>query len=266
MVAIRAKGNNILKTSNEDISASQMPILCSIFLLQIFYWYFSSGPRGALWSIYKKFRVQGLINFWRVQWFIESVLILFFFEPDIISNLLQETKTFLRYFIFNNFNYKAFFKKKLSTFRQFFNCLENLNLLYFSLLEQTSVAPQPFATWRPTRGCWTRRARGRRGASWLRIWMTSMILTSMPPPPLTLFLTPVTRRTGSATQRDKPGQGSCWREVTFISFPLLPFLRFALYWRTTTLTYSSTSYTATSTLASLHCTPSMWTYNLCGKK
>ena len=131
MVAIRAKGNNILKTSNEDISASQMPILCSIFLLQIFYWYFSSGPRGALWSIYKKFRVQGLINFWRVQWFIESVLILFLFEPDIISNLLQETKTFLRYFIFNNFNYKAFFKKDSATFRQFLKCLEKFNLLYF---------------------------------------------------------------------------------------------------------------------------------------
>merc|ERR1711971_329498 len=42
--------------------------------------------------------------------------------------------------------------------------------------------------------------------------------------------------------------------------------RFALYWRTTTLTYSSTSYTATSTLASLHCTPSIWTYNQCGRK
>ena len=40
--------------------------------------------------------------------------------------------------------------------------------------------------------------------------------------------------------------------------------RFALYWKTTTLTSSTTTYTATSTLASLVCTPSMFAYSVCG--
>ena len=44
------------------------------------------------------------------------------------------------------------------------------------------------------------------------------------------------------------------------------FARFALYWRTTTLTYSTTSYTGTSTLASLYCTPSIWTYAQCWRR
>ena len=160
-----------------------MPILCSIFPLQIFYWYFSSGPRGALRSIYKKFRVQGLTNFWRVV-YIESVLILFFFEPDTISNLLQETQTVLCYFIFNNFNHKGFFKKSdlilLQKIVLYF--LGNFQLiLIFSLFEQTITAPQPSATWRLIQGCSTPLApRGKRGALTLRTWM---ILTSMPPPP-----------------------------------------------------------------------------------
>ena len=40
--------------------------------------------------------------------------------------------------------------------------------------------------------------------------------------------------------------------------------RFALYWKTTTLTSSTTTYTATSTLASLYCTPSVFAFSLCG--
>ena len=40
--------------------------------------------------------------------------------------------------------------------------------------------------------------------------------------------------------------------------------RFALYWKTTTLTSSTTTYTATSPLASLVCTPSMFAYSVCG--
>ena len=40
--------------------------------------------------------------------------------------------------------------------------------------------------------------------------------------------------------------------------------RFALYWKTTTLTSSTTTYTGTSTLASLYCTPSVFAYSLCG--
>ena len=135
MIMIRARGNNILKTSNENISAFRMqPILCSIFLLQIFYWYFSSGLLwlALLLSLYKNFRVQGLINFGVV--YIESDLILlFFFEPDRISNLLQETQTVLCYFIFNNFNDKGFFKKTSVYFRKLFYFLGNFELIFFSL-------------------------------------------------------------------------------------------------------------------------------------
>ena len=40
--------------------------------------------------------------------------------------------------------------------------------------------------------------------------------------------------------------------------------RFALYWKTTTLTSSTTTYTSTSTLASLFCTPSIFAFNECG--
>merc|ERR1711862_303184 len=40
--------------------------------------------------------------------------------------------------------------------------------------------------------------------------------------------------------------------------------RFALYWRTTTLTFTTTSYTSTSSLASLYCTPSAFRFSECG--
>ena len=39
--------------------------------------------------------------------------------------------------------------------------------------------------------------------------------------------------------------------------------RFLLYWATTTLTSTSTSYTGTSTIASLECTPSSYTISSC---
>ena len=42
--------------------------------------------------------------------------------------------------------------------------------------------------------------------------------------------------------------------------------KFLLYWMTTTLTSTTTSYTATSTLASLECTPTSWSLSQCGKK
>ena len=210
MIMIRARGNNILKTSNENISAFRMqPILCSIFLLQIFYWYFSSGLLWlALLSLYKNFRVQGLINFGVV--YIESDLILlFFFESHRISNLFQETQTVLCYFIFNNFNDKGFFKKTSVYFRKLFHFLGNFELifLFFSLFEQTTSAPQPSATLQLTQGCWMPPARERRGASWLRsililTWRTSLM---SPLPPLTLFLTPAMRWIEPATQTDKPG-------------------------------------------------------------
>lgn len=211
MIMIRARGNNILKTSNENISAFRMqPILCSIFLLQIFYWYFSSGLLwlALLLSLYKNFRVQGLINFGVV--YIESDLILlFFFEPDRISNLLQETQTVLCYFIFNNFNDKGFFKKTSVYFRKLFYFLGNFELifLFFSLFEQTTSAPQPSATLQLTQGYWIPPAWGRKGASWLRsililTWRTSLM---SPLPPLTLLLTPAMRSTGIEIQKDKPG-------------------------------------------------------------
>ena len=40
--------------------------------------------------------------------------------------------------------------------------------------------------------------------------------------------------------------------------------RLALYWKTTTLTSTSTTYTTSSTLASLSCTPSGFIFSLCG--
>merc|ERR1719500_19120 len=40
--------------------------------------------------------------------------------------------------------------------------------------------------------------------------------------------------------------------------------RFAVYWKTTTITSSSTSYTSTSTLASLRCTPYDFVLSACG--
>ena len=42
--------------------------------------------------------------------------------------------------------------------------------------------------------------------------------------------------------------------------------KFLLYWMTTTLTSTSTSYTATSTLATLDCTPTSYSLSQCGKK
>ena len=39
--------------------------------------------------------------------------------------------------------------------------------------------------------------------------------------------------------------------------------RFLLYWATTTLTSTSTTYTGTSTIASLECTPSSFTISSC---
>ena len=40
--------------------------------------------------------------------------------------------------------------------------------------------------------------------------------------------------------------------------------RFLLYWATSTVTTTSTSYTSTSTLASIECTPSSFTISQCG--
>ncbi len=40
--------------------------------------------------------------------------------------------------------------------------------------------------------------------------------------------------------------------------------KFLLYWMTTTSTTTSTTYTATATLLTLGCTPSGWTYSVCG--
>jgi len=41
--------------------------------------------------------------------------------------------------------------------------------------------------------------------------------------------------------------------------------KFLLYWATTTLSSTTTSYTATSTLASLNCTPTSFSISQCGK-
>ena len=41
------------------------------------------------------------------------------------------------------------------------------------------------------------------------------------------------------------------------------FVNAVLYWMTTTLTSTSTSYTATTTLASIHCTPSGFAVSNC---
>ena len=40
--------------------------------------------------------------------------------------------------------------------------------------------------------------------------------------------------------------------------------RFLLYWATLTSTATTTSYSATLSLASLHCTPTGFPYSLCG--
>ena len=42
--------------------------------------------------------------------------------------------------------------------------------------------------------------------------------------------------------------------------------KFLLYWKTTTLTSTSTSYTVTYSLGTLECTPSGFTLSACGKK
>merc|ERR1712170_175041 len=42
--------------------------------------------------------------------------------------------------------------------------------------------------------------------------------------------------------------------------------KFLLYWATTTLSSTTTSYTATSTLGSLNCTPTSYSISQCGKK
>ena len=40
--------------------------------------------------------------------------------------------------------------------------------------------------------------------------------------------------------------------------------KFLLYWMTTTSTTTTTTYTATASLSALECTPTSWTYTLCG--
>ncbi len=42
--------------------------------------------------------------------------------------------------------------------------------------------------------------------------------------------------------------------------------KFLLYWKTTTLTSTSTSYTVTYSIGTLECTPSGFTLSACGKK
>lgn len=42
--------------------------------------------------------------------------------------------------------------------------------------------------------------------------------------------------------------------------------KFLLYWKTTTLTSTSTSYTITYSIGTLECTPSGFTLSACGKK